>query len=73
MYVCLCKAVTEREVRRAIDEGLASMRELRRELGVCSCCGKCGPVARAMLAEAVPSDRPGAVGRAVPGEPAAAV
>ncbi|MCS4504210.1 hypothetical protein KBTX_01243 [wastewater metagenome] len=56
MYVCVCRAVSDREVNAAIDAGARTMRELRRELGVCSCCGKCGPAARAMLAERTAPD-----------------
>jgi len=52
MYVCVCHAVTERQVRDAIDQGATKLRDLRRELGICSDCGKCGPCAREMLAEA---------------------
>ena len=51
MYVCVCRAVTDREIRASIEGGARNMRDLRRELGVCSECGKCGPCARQMLAE----------------------
>lgn len=52
MYVCVCKAVTEREVYRAIDRGARSLRELRSELGVASQCGRCAHCARQCLREA---------------------
>jgi bacterioferritin-associated ferredoxin len=57
MYVCICNAVTDRQIRAAVADGARSMRDLRRELGVCSCCGKCGPAARELLAEAAPVER----------------
>ncbi|MBK5937544.1 MAG: bacterioferritin-associated ferredoxin [Halorhodospira halophila] len=51
MYVCICNAVTERQIREAVACGCASMRELRTRLGVAGCCGKCGPEARQLLGE----------------------
>ncbi len=67
MYVCVCQAVTDRQIRAAVEQGARSMRDLRRELGVCSNCGKCGPCARDILAEAalIESD-PGFGGDLVP-------
>jgi bacterioferritin-associated ferredoxin len=41
MYVCVCRAVTEREIRIAIDEGAKSVRELRAKLKVTESCGSC--------------------------------
>ena len=49
MYICICNAVTEREIRGAVDLGCRNMTELRRDLGVASCCGKCEPDARRIL------------------------
>jgi bacterioferritin-associated ferredoxin len=49
MYVCLCNAVTDRQIRAAVVEGATSMRHLKRELGVASCCGQCAPCARGVL------------------------
>lgn len=51
MYVCLCKGVTDTTIRRAVDEGLTSMRELRQSYGVGSQCGSCTQCARAILNE----------------------
>ncbi|NLR73843.1 MULTISPECIES: bacterioferritin-associated ferredoxin [Leeia] len=51
MYVCICKAVTDRQISQAVADGVSSMRELRMTLGVASCCGKCAPDARALLLE----------------------
>lgn len=49
MYVCLCKGITDHQIRRAVAEGADSMRDLRRELGVCTDCGKCGVCANRLL------------------------
>lgn len=50
MYLCVCKAVSERTARRAVESGeVATMRDLCRQHGVGSCCGKCVPDARALI------------------------
>ena len=41
MYICVCKGVTEREIREAAARGAHSLKDLRRELGVATECGKC--------------------------------
>lgn len=51
MYVCVCKAVTESQVRQAIKEGCCNRARLRRELGVGTVCGKCTPMVKRMLSE----------------------
>lgn len=49
MIVCVCNNISDREIRQAIDLGLSSMGELRRDLGVSTCCGKCASYARDVL------------------------
>ena len=51
MIVCVCNNISDREIRQAIDSGLDSMAELRRNLGVATCCGKCHTCAREVLSE----------------------
>ena len=51
MYVCVCRAVTDRQIKQAVKDGVRSMRELREQLGVCSECGKCGKCAKELLSE----------------------
>ena len=41
MYVCLCKAVTDKAIRQQVEAGACSMRELKQNLGVGTQCGKC--------------------------------
>jgi bacterioferritin-associated ferredoxin len=50
MIVCVCNNISDREIRQAVDLGLASMDELRRDLGVATCCGKCASYAADVLA-----------------------
>lgn len=53
MIVCICKAVSDKAIRRAVGEGVSSLREISRETGLGTCCGKCVPQAREVLAEAL--------------------
>ena len=55
MYICVCNAITEREVRECAARGCASLDELQVELGVGTCCGRCRPVAKEILDEARPA------------------
>ena len=57
MYVCLCKGVTCSAIRSAVTEqGVASLRDLSRDLGVATQCGKCARTARQLLDEALGAD-----------------
>ena len=49
MYVCICKTVTEREVRSAVQLGAASLSDVRKALGVASCCGQCANCAKGII------------------------
>ena len=51
MYVCVCNAITDREISASIAQGATSFRELRDTLGVATCCGKCGPEVKRQLKE----------------------
>jgi bacterioferritin-associated ferredoxin len=51
MYVCICKAVKERQIREAVHGGAIGLRDLMRDLRVGTGCGKCVPTARAVLEE----------------------
>jgi len=53
MIVCVCKAVSDRHIRAAVKGGASSLRDLTRDLGVGTCCGKCLPEAKAALSASV--------------------
>lgn len=54
MYVCLCRNVTDKDIRQLVHtEGVTTMRELREHLGVAMQCGKCSSCAKDVLQEAV--------------------
>lgn len=51
MYVCLCKGVTDTQIRDAVTDGASSMRDLRDRLDVASQCGKCGQDCKSIINE----------------------
>ncbi len=53
MIICVCKAVSDRHIRSAVRGGASSLRDLTRELGVGTCCGKCLPEARETLTDSL--------------------
>jgi bacterioferritin-associated ferredoxin len=55
MYVCLCKGITDTQIRAAVQDGASSMLELRNRLGVASQCGKCGILARDIVRDSLGS------------------
>lgn len=46
MYVCLCRGVTDSQIRQAVAEGATTLREVNSLLGTASQCGKCGMTTR---------------------------
>jgi bacterioferritin-associated ferredoxin len=53
MYICICKSVTDKQIRRAAAQGADNLYELRETLGVASGCGTCAGAAQAILDESV--------------------
>jgi bacterioferritin-associated ferredoxin len=51
MYVCLCHAVTDREIREAVERGAGSLYAVQCELPVASGCGRCQQLAAAIVEE----------------------
>ena len=49
MYVCICKSVTDKQIRRAAARGVDSLYELRETLGVGEGCGSCADMAEDIL------------------------
>lgn len=53
MYICICKNVTDHQIRKAVYErDVSNVRELRACLGACDQCGKCARDARDVIREA---------------------
>lgn len=53
MYVCICRAVTDSQIRESARKGCCTMRSLRDNLGVATQCGRCALTARDVLNEAL--------------------
>ena len=51
MYVCICNAITDKEIRAAAKNGTTDLNGLQAELGVASGCGSCEEQASKILAE----------------------
>jgi bacterioferritin-associated ferredoxin len=51
MYVCVCNAVSDREIRDAVDQGARSLFEVQCQLPVGACCGRCEDVASKVVSE----------------------
>lgn len=41
MYVCICNAITDREIRSAAEDGARNLWDLQSKLGVAAGCGSC--------------------------------
>jgi len=55
MYVCVCNAITDKQIRRAVRNGVSSLYELRGTLGVAAGCGSCARTAQEILDEEITS------------------
>jgi len=53
MYICLCNAITDRDIVKAAERGARSDDDLASDLGVGTGCGRCKSCAKSLLLEAV--------------------
>ncbi|PIE40935.1 MAG: (2Fe-2S)-binding protein [Gammaproteobacteria bacterium] len=49
MYVCICKAVTDNDIKQAVADGACSFRDVRNQLGAATQCGKCATTTRDII------------------------
>lgn len=54
MYVCVCYAVTQKQIHQAIAEGAGTVKQLREKLKVTGCCGSCLDSVKNCLQQPVP-------------------
>jgi bacterioferritin-associated ferredoxin len=59
MYVCCCRAVTDREVARVIDEGAGSVDAVTRACGAGGDCGACRGMIEDMIEDRAELVAPG--------------
>jgi bacterioferritin-associated ferredoxin len=57
MYVCICRQITDSQIRERCQDGVTTFSELRAELGLASDCGRCGRYARELIAEVTSADQ----------------
>jgi bacterioferritin-associated ferredoxin len=63
MYVCVCHAVTDKDIRKAVDRGACSLFDVQNELPVGSCCGRCEDTAQSVVDEYLSKRRPDSTGQ----------
>ncbi len=51
MFICLCHAVTDREIRATVSLGAESLHEVSSALGVATSCGRCREQAESLIAD----------------------
>ncbi|SFC02193.1 bacterioferritin-associated ferredoxin [Marinospirillum celere] len=49
MYVCICKGITDQQIKTSIAQGAGCMRDLYKEYALGSQCGKCVCTAKQLL------------------------
>ena len=52
MIVCVCRRVSDRQIRQAVAEGAHSLECLQMDLGVATQCGRCADCASRVLCAA---------------------
>ena len=52
MYVCVCRGVTNGDIRRAVEDGCESFHELQEDTGCAMQCGTCKQLAEVEFAMA---------------------
>jgi bacterioferritin-associated ferredoxin len=61
MIVCVCRRVSDRDIRRAASEGAVSLECLKVDLGVATQCGRCADCATLVLRDARAGNGQGAM------------
>ncbi|MFA6211755.1 MAG: (2Fe-2S)-binding protein [Candidatus Obscuribacterales bacterium] len=49
MYICICNAVNETAIRKAVNDGITTWKELCKSLKVATQCGTCAIDAKAFF------------------------
>lgn len=57
MYVCICNAVTDTDIRQAVDDGVRNFKQLRQATGCANTCGSCSKTAAEVLQQALATQR----------------
>ena len=57
MYVCICNAVTDTDIRNAVEDGVRNFKQLSRLTGCSDTCGSCQEMALDVLQQAMTEKR----------------
>ncbi len=49
MFVCICNAITDRQIQETVAAGASTLGDLQAQLGVATCCGCCSDLASSYL------------------------
>lgn len=49
MYVCICKGITDHQIKDAVFGGANTLKDVRKQLGAASQCGKCGIMTKQII------------------------
>jgi bacterioferritin-associated ferredoxin len=55
MYVCICTAVTDRQVERAVADGADHLDAVVAKTGAGTCCGACRPLLLDIIEQHAPA------------------
>jgi len=56
MFVCLCKAVTDHQIRDAVDTGVSSFEDMQAQLAVSTVCGGCACEVKMVIEQKLKSE-----------------
>ena len=57
MYVCVCQAVSDQDIRRAVARGARTFEAVQSRTGCTTCCGCCESEARELVDATLESER----------------
>ncbi|MGF6147628.1 bacterioferritin-associated ferredoxin [Kingella potus] len=52
MFVCICNAITDHQIKETVAAGASTLADLQSQLGVATCCGCCTDLASSFLTSA---------------------
>ncbi|NQZ30487.1 MAG: (2Fe-2S)-binding protein [Oceanospirillaceae bacterium] len=49
MYICICNAVTDSQIKERVAQGARSLRDINKDLCIADQCGKCACAAKKVI------------------------
>lgn len=57
MFVCLCNAITDKDIKNAVlENGVGNMRDLKEQFSIANQCGKCVQQAQLIIDSTIVDD-----------------